>query len=206
MEAKLVSPLDWPDAWPRTENRIVAGRFKTSFENTQKRVAHELRQMMARDVIISTNLKVRVRGPGFKGGDMRVDDPGVAVYFTRGENDKKYVFACDKFFHIQDNMNAIAHTIQALRGIERWGASDMMERAFSGFKALPETAGASWRDVILRANGVPVDAKVSLSEVQQMYRARLKVVHPDYGGSAEALQELCQAWEVARWELGGTQV
>jgi hypothetical protein len=65
-------------------------------------------------------------------------DPGVAVYFVRKE--KQVVFACDKYDLIRDNIVAIAKTIGAMRGIERWGASEMMERAFSGFKGLPETA------------------------------------------------------------------
>jgi hypothetical protein len=73
---------------------------------------------------------------------MRVDrepvDSGVAVYFTRDQ--QQMVFACDKYDLLRDNMQAIAKTIQAMRGIERWGAGDMMNRAFSGFKALPAKA------------------------------------------------------------------
>jgi hypothetical protein len=66
-------------------------------------------------------------------------DPGVAVYFVR--NEKQVVFACDKYDFLRENIHAIAKTLEAMRGIERWGASEMMERAFSGFKGLPETAG-----------------------------------------------------------------
>ena len=46
-------------------------------------------------------------------------------------------FACDKWRDVYDNIYAIGKTIEALRGIERWGTGDMVEQAFTGFVALP---------------------------------------------------------------------
>ncbi len=40
-----------------------------------------------------------------------------------------------------DNIQAIRKTIEAMRGLERWGVSDMLQRTFSGFKALPDQTG-----------------------------------------------------------------
>ena len=46
-------------------------------------------------------------------------------------------------------MQAIAKTIEALRGINRWGTGDMMEAAFKGFSALPAPdTNKPWREVL----------------------------------------------------------
>ena len=42
----------------------------------------------------------------------------------------------------------LAKSIEAMRGIERWGPSQMMERTFTGFAALPEKSGSDWWDVL----------------------------------------------------------
>lgn len=62
-------------------------------------------------------------------------DKGVAIYFTL--NSRQMCFACDRWDKVQDNIYAIAMTIEALRGIERWGSGSMVEQAFTGFVALP---------------------------------------------------------------------
>jgi hypothetical protein len=50
------------------------------------------------------------------------DDVGVAVYFSY--RNQQRCFACDRWNRIQDNMQAISKTIEALRGIERWATGD----------------------------------------------------------------------------------
>lgn len=55
----------------------------------------------------------------------------------------EYVIACDQFKEVRLNLAAIVMTIKAIRQIERCGTSSLLERAFKGFSALPETAGAS---------------------------------------------------------------
>jgi hypothetical protein len=139
-------PLYWPEGWKRTAYREDS-RFKTGFGAARKYLFEELERMGASKVILSTSIPLR--NDGMPRANMRPDggDTGVAVYFER--KGKPMVFACDKFKKSEDNIYAIAKTIDAMRGIERWGASDMMERAFSGFKALPSTtAGESWWSIL----------------------------------------------------------
>src|SRR3712207_8918795 len=45
---------------------------------------------------------------------------------------EKRVLACDKWDRIADTIHAIAKTIEATRGIERWG-SVTTEQAFAGY-------------------------------------------------------------------------
>lgn len=65
-------------------------------------------------------------------------------WINRKENTSfDYVIACDAFREVRLNMNAIVQTIKAIRSIERASTSSLLERAFKGFSALPEQAGAS---------------------------------------------------------------
>ena len=67
-------------------------------------------------------------------------------WINRKTNQKfDYVIACDQFREVRLNMAAIVGTIKAIRTIERNGTSSLLERAFKGFSALPEHAGATVR-------------------------------------------------------------
>ncbi|HZW05353.1 MAG TPA: J domain-containing protein [Candidatus Nitrosotalea sp.] len=76
------------------------------------------------------------------GGDLvlfqqlvKARDAGRDFYNGLRRADHEYVLACDLFNEVRLNMHAIALTVQAMRQIERCGASSMLERAFRGFMA-----------------------------------------------------------------------
>jgi hypothetical protein len=83
--------------------------------------------------------------PDVNGGDIalfqqlvRARDAGKAFYEGKRGMEHEYVLACDLFVEVRLNMHAIGLTIEAMRQIERCGASSMLERAFRGFiAALP---------------------------------------------------------------------
>lgn len=174
-------PLYWPEGWKRSKYREHS-RFKTGFGAARNLLFAELERMGARKIILSTC--VPLRNDGLPRANVRPDggDSGVAVYFQR--NGKDMVFACDKYRETCDNIYAIAKTIDAMRGIERWGASDMMERAFAGFKALAAQNERRWWDVL----EVRPDATTDVIEAN--FRRLLRDRHPDAGGSHEAMTEL----------------
>lgn len=68
-----------------------------------------------------------------------------ALAWIQRRTGQKYdlVIACDGFKEVRLNIQAITLTIKAIRQIERCGTSSLLERAFKGFQALPEYAGAS---------------------------------------------------------------
>jgi hypothetical protein len=186
-------PLYWPEGWKRTRNP-ERSRFQTGFGAARELLFREITRMGGRKPVLSSNIPLR--NDGMPRANMpEPNDRGVAVYFTY--KDKEMVFACDKFINVRDNIYAIAKTIEALRGIERWGASDMMERAFRGFNALPEKASSPWRDIL----GFGHDARVTLDDVDSRFAELVKVHHPDMGGSAEAFQQVVEARAIARKEL-----
>lgn len=136
--------------------------------------------------MLSTNVPLNRNGVPYA-GQKEPNDTGVAVYFER--RGKAMVFACDKWASVQDNMRAIQKTIDAIRGIERWGASEMMERAFAAFEALP--APRSCWDILGIKPGAPTD------EIVSAYKAKAKRAHPDAGGSTAAMAELNRARQEA---------
>lgn len=179
-------PLHWPQSWPRTLEP-VRSRFKTVFIKARYELFHELELLGATDVILSTNIPLKNNGEPY--ANYRITDHGVAVYFKKGN--RPMVFACDKFDRIEDNLWAVAKTINSIRGIERWGASDMMERAFTGFQALPDPD--DWRSTL----GYPK----TLEEAESAYREMARRAHPDMGGSIDQMQKLNKAITNARATL-----
>jgi hypothetical protein len=190
-------PLHWPDGWPRTK-APTKSRFDVSFTEARDGLVAEVQRLGGRYIVISTDIETRQDGLPYA-NQRAPRDTGVAVYFER--KGKQMVFACDRWNSVKDNMRAVAKTIEAIRGIERWGASEMLERAFSAFQALPAPVGMRkrpWREVL----GCHRDARLSRREVDHFYREAARKAHPDSGGSDEAMSEVNAARAEAHDEVG----
>jgi hypothetical protein len=201
-------PLHWPPGWKRTpaSNRVrakfgkasrhegygenqrwVPGRDLTIFEGTQRVLLELSRMGMSReraqdDVVISTNLRLRLDGLPVS-SQAEPADPGVAVYWQEPLGGRK-VMAIDIYDRVADNLAAVAATLDAMRAIERHGGAAILERAFTGFTALPApiTAGMKrhWREVLqFNEGGLNTPARVTGADVQQRYRQLATNVHPD---------------------------
>lgn len=170
-------PLQWPAGRTRTEaHKREWGRFKGLPGDIAVGLRDEIQRMGGRQAVISTNRPVRRDGLPYASAK-EPDDPGVAVYFER--NGDRVCFACDQYDRVWKNMRAIQKTIEAMRGIERWGSKEMLDRAFTGFAALPppdapiEAPGPNalprpWNDVL------GVAANAPWSEIRSAYRERMR--------------------------------
>lgn len=178
-------PLSWPAGWPRTSpgHRKWGNFGQSTRARTINGLLDELRKLGAQNVVISSDLRLRNDGLPYS-NQREPDDPGIAVYFDY--NKRPMVFACDSYNRDWKNIRAIALTIEALRGIERWGASDMMERAFTGFAQLPQSE--PWW-LILGFESPPNTE----SEIRARFRELSKTLHPDVGGSHEEFCRMQQA-------------
>jgi hypothetical protein len=183
-------PLCWPEGWKRSATR-KRSKFKAAFGFARDSLFRELKLLGVRDynVIISSNIPLRRDGIPYA-GQSNPKDPGIAVYFRL--KDKPMVLACDQYLDATDNLYAITKTVEALRGIERWGASDMMERSFTGFQALPPAQSQKWWKIL------NVKESSTLDEVKTSYRDLARVYHPDkMGGSTEMMAKINHAYEEA---------
>lgn len=186
MTAQVIEayPLSWPIGWPRTPVR-QKGQFGFTFARARDELFKEIDRLGGRDVILSTNINLRRDGLPYA-NTREPSDPGVAVYFKF--KDLNRVFACDKYSHTKDNIRAITKTIEALRGIERWGASDMLERAFTGFEALPAPPPKKpYTDVL------EIQAGDTRDVVLRNYRKLRSSAHRS--GDSEWLTSLQEAWK-----------
>jgi hypothetical protein len=186
-------PLQWPAGVLRTRNPQRSAFGEVTIHRAAKELTWEIERMRGRLPVISTNLELR--GDGLPYARQRpITDNGVAVYFTR--NGRQMVFACDRWDRIEHNMRAITKTIEAMRGIERWGSSDLMERAFSGFEALP--APDPWW-MILGLSGPTRSER----EIKEAYRRASNSAHPDRpGGSHDRMSAVNAARDEGLKQIG----
>ena len=175
-------PLCWPDGWPRTEVvRRESAPFKAELGRALAGLRDQVRLMGGKDLLLSSNCAL---------GDERPRDCGVVAYFKWQET--AMAIPCDRWNRVADNVRAIALTIEAMRGMERWGAKHMIKAMFTGFKRLPERAsGVPWWELLGVRHDAPMD-KIKLA-----YRERAKEFHPDRGGDAGAMARLNEAFSLA---------
>lgn len=191
-------PLTWPFGWKRTRSPGPS-QFKTEPGRATSGLTQELLRLGASKVIISSNAQYRNDGMPYA-RQATIQDPGVAVYFNR--KGKDMVFACDTYWNLHDNIHAIAKTIEALRAIERWGASDMLDRAFTGFTALPAPIVAGmkrdWQVVLGLQELLLPDA----DDVRKAYQRLASQYHTDKpGADHDKMAELNAARDEALQEL-----
>lgn len=204
-------PLCWPVGWKRTtadrrreakfgkarrqdwQGKWTSARDLTITEAVE-RVLAELQRMAVdrQDVIISTNVPTRLDGLPRSGARVP-DDPGAAVYWRDVWTSAPRVMAIDQYERVEDNLAAIAATLDAMRAIERHGGAAILERAFTGFVALPAPGAArEWWEVL----GVLRTANVD--ECRAAYRSLASANHPDRGGDPARMAEINAAWAKAQ--------
>lgn len=164
-------PLTWPANRPR-QRLTEYSRFRhPALGLTIKQVQAEVERLGGQELVISSNLPVKRNGTPYA-APQQPRDRGVAVYFTYKK--KAMCFACDRWTTIEDNMRAIAKTIDALRGIERWGSGQMVEQAFTGFTALPAPEQA-WQVL-------GVSSTAGADTIHEAYKRLASKYHPDKTG------------------------
>lgn len=198
-------PLQWPDGWRRTGpqqrerakfNKSVR-QYRTGYDGAQhsydtkqsltiadaiSRVLEELQRMGIGedDIVISSNLRLRLDGMPAS-GQANPDDCGVAVYWRKGAGTR--CMAIDRYDRVQDNLAAIAATLDAMRAIERHGGATIMDRAFQGFVALP--APRAWWQILELSGPNPTRAEIDFA-----HRRLISKHHPDKGGTAEMAADI----------------
>jgi hypothetical protein len=226
-------PLSWPIGVPRTQFRADAPfgarmrkpgqpqrNLRTEVGSASEELYRELRLIRGSSRhVISSNLPARPDGLPYADGSVGGGDPGVVAYWIiraqRGGKsvDVPYCMPCDKWKRVADNLHALALSIEAMRGMERWGAVKT-EQAFAGFASLPPGDGSAdsatvtirrpWREVL----GMPVfeenDPEIQLAVAKTLHRKLAAKFHPDRGGDHAAAAEINAAMDEAEKELGRT--
>jgi hypothetical protein len=207
-ELALAYPLRWPEGRPRS-SRHKPSAFRHDGRNitwtvARRRLVEQITRITptgspwrVTDQVLSTNIRFTLAGYRDQNVSRRdPDDPGVAFYFAL--DGRPHVLACDRWDTVYDNVAAIAAHIDALRGQERWGVADLSQ-AFAGHVALPAPGAAAPRPW-WRVLGLP-DDRVTLRDVDAVYRRLAAEHHPDRGCDPARMAELNAARDQAREAL-----
>ena len=179
-------PLHWPAKRERTpaQARQQSAFGPKSITVRVKDLLHEIKLLGGVGTVISSN-QPRTKEGLINGAAYALVDPGVAVYFTMPDLGEVQ-FACDRWETLQENMRAIALHLASMRGQERWGVGTT-QMAFKGYStALVKTSVENWRLVF----GLPRFGTVTRTDVQKAYAELAALVHPDKGGTPEAMARL----------------
>lgn len=212
-------PLTWPAGWPRSTTLKSANFSKgerqyggntswvrqrsLSISDGLNRVLSELSKLGIdrQDIIISTNVPTRLDGMP-RSGASEPQDHGVAAYWQDSKGQKR-VMAIDRYDRVADNLAAIAATLDALRAIERHGGGQILDRAFTGFTALPAPGSIAphpddnWREVL----GVP--GCDDFAKANAAYLRLRSLHHPDKStGNKDEFYRVNRAIAAAELELG----
>ena len=196
-----VRPLvQWPG--PRTKDRKRAV-FRAPWGRSVKTLADELRRVRAKDCVLQVEIEERYfRLDGLPRVDARATGPGVVLSFTH-PTAGPLMYPCDRFDSWQDNVHALALSLEALRAVDRYGVTKNAEQ-YRGWKSLPaSTDGPMDRDeavrVIAAESGLTDDGNLARDIANdrtirnEAIRAALKKTHPDTGGNNDAFHRVQRA-------------
>lgn len=157
----------WP--YPETKPRRY-GSFKVSWERTLTHLAYEIDRLDGKSPIIGAGFRESdLRRDGMPRGDRRQAPylhPGVELSFDSRHG--RLTYATDEFADWQDNVRAIALSLEALRAVDRYGVSKRGQQ-YAGWAQL----GAGGPD--------PARGKALVEQAGGIVAA-LKKHHPDHGG------------------------
>lgn len=186
-------PLWWPDGWPRAKHR-KASPYKITTDAALEELLGDLRLMGARNVIVSSNVPLRRDGTMYRGdhAEARMPDPGVAVYWDNRRSEPK-VIPCDCWYTVRENVRALGMAISYLRGLDRCGAGEILDRAFQGFSRLP-AAPDCWKIL-------GIERGTTEQVLTRRYHELARKLHPDQGGTDAQMAAVNQAYSDALREV-----
>jgi hypothetical protein len=196
-------PAVWPTGQRTPASERQWSRFKAPWSNTMELLERELRYLDAAEpVVIEAGYEPRhIRLDGQPYANARPNDPAVVVSFGSRLGPLRY--SCDAYHEHAANLRAIALTLEALRAVDRYGATKRAEQ-YRGFEALPPAAepGMSREEAeafIRHAGAAELedwDYGRRDPSLRDVYRRAAKRLHPDVGGDPEQWARLDRARQV----------
>lgn len=176
---------------PITSQRPPRGYRRSNFDTPMSRtvslLARELRMLDAERIVIEIDLRPsQIRHDGMPRADARVDDPTVILSFDSKWGPQRYATA--EFDTWQDNLRAVALSLEALRAVDRYGVSKRGEQ-YQGWKALPVSTDAADSIYTREQAQALIDTYGSLREA-------ILATHPDHGGDEAEFRKVMRAREV----------
>lgn len=174
----------WPGEWPKT---VASSPFSSTYSKTLTLLDRELSQIGATEIVLQAFFAVRqLRADGWPYADARPSNSGVILSF-RTRTKGLLSFPCWTYAKYEDNLRAIALSLEALRSVDRYGVTQRAEQ-YAGWKQIegPKPAFANAEEAALfismKAYGAPGFAREILHDGrlrQDAYRGAARILHPD---------------------------
>jgi hypothetical protein len=174
-------------------------RFRATWPATLELLERETAALGASLVVLQVDAsESEIRRDGMLRANARVGFPGVRVSFESRHGPLTY--ATDRYDHWQDNVRAVALSLEALRAVDRYGVSGSGEqyRGWTALNAEPHTRmtveQAAGFIAAHAGNGYVPAEVLAVPEVRSSaFRAAARALHPDYGGDPEQFRRLTEA-------------
>jgi hypothetical protein len=188
-------PLDLKD-FPGEQRPQKNSQFKAGWQSTLDLLDSELTKLGARNIVVQAGFRRdQIRQDGWPMGKALPVHAAVIVSFNDREK-RPLSFPCHRYSRYDDNLRAIALSLEALRAVDRHGVTKRGEQ-YMGFKALDEAKPWSVEEAaqfIAIKGGTSADLVINHSNVYRAaYRKAASTLHPDAGGNPHEWQLLCDA-------------
>lgn len=189
---------------PKRHKTRKRAQFRTTYAKILDKLEYELKRVSAKEVTIEAGFaQNNIRNDGWPRSGAKVEHPAVVLHFT--SKGSTLSFPSDAHDSFEQNLYAIALTLEALRAVDRHGVSQGTEQ-YTGFAQLAapgESESLKWAaETVLTLSGYPNErlqqgwAQDLLKDKEiytDAFRRAARRTHPDAGGKREEFDELMRA-------------
>lgn len=177
--------------WLRPDRERKASQFDSTWTSTLDLLGKEIGHLGGRDVVIEVDVREQdIRNDGMLRANARSASPAVVVAFDTARHGPM-LYRADRYGERwnrvgwRENVRAVALTLQALRAVDRYGATETGQQ-YAGFKALPAGRALSASHMtsdeaeqIIRTAGYVDGVSQVGVKIADVYRRARAAAHPD---------------------------
>lgn len=183
---RFVSISHWPH--PRTA-AVIPSPFSAAYNRTLSQLDTELWHLGATQVVMQAFFQPnQIRQDGYPYADARPSQPGV-ILSLQARSRGSLSFPCYRYRKFEDNVRAIALSLQALRSVDRYGVTQRAEQYQGWAQIEPPKPKPKFADdyeaaefLSVQAYGDTFHAAAILrtpENLQAAYRSAARLLHPD---------------------------
>ncbi len=183
IDLRFVPLYKWPGEATRGRK---AAQFRAKYSQTLDLLEEELRKIQGKDITVQAFFTLsQIRNDGWPYSAARPSAPGVILSFRT--KDGSLSFPCDRYQTVDDNLRAIALSLQALRAVDRYGVTKRAEQ-YAGWKRIeaPKPNGFDSKEaaaafIITEADSANLPRSIIADAAlrSSIYRQAARRLHPD---------------------------
>jgi hypothetical protein len=178
-----------PDVWPG-EPHVTRKRspFKVIWTRTLDLLGREIHSLRGTNVRLALDITdYEINANGTARANARPKSPGIIVSFDTPRRGR-LAFPCDTYHFWQENVHAVAVTLEKLRAVDRYGVQQGAQ--YAGFKQLPATTAPTMTANAAAATLAAYHPLLTAADVVRdfdharvAWRVARGKTHPDAGGT-----------------------